>query len=381
MRVIHIATLFSPKGSFGGPTAVAQAQAHALCNMGVEVLIVGVGEDFAGGLPEQLGGVSSKLFHGKKIFGRGFAGVFSFPLIMWLFRHLRATDVVHIHFARDLVCIPAAIIVSIKKIPMVLQTHGMVIPHRRFIVRVFDAGLTRPLLRRAHRVLCLSEIERRQLLELGAASERTRIQVNGIALTCKAKSESQPLEVLFAARLHPRKGTRLFVAMAQHLLATGLDARFTLIGPDEGDGEYVSSMVKKIGDPRLSWLGPMEPSRVLNRMSAAAIVVLPSVAEPFGMTILEAMMLETPVIISDDAVLAPLISEKKAGLSVSRNVDDLAEAVASLLLDGAMRIAMGTSGREVAQELFSIEAVADRLRLDYESARSVATNSRSESIS
>ena len=82
-----------------------------------------------------------------------------------------------------------------------------------------------------------------------------------------------PPEVLFAARMHPRKRPIAFVEMAKALLDAGVNARFTLVGPDEGEGPALRAALK--GDPRISWEGALAPAAIPRRMAAASVYVLP----------------------------------------------------------------------------------------------------------
>ena len=67
-------------------------------------------------------------------------------------------------------------------------------------------------------------------------------------------------EVLFAARMHPRKRPVAFVEMAKKLLDAGVDARFTLVGHDEGEGPALRAALK--GDPRITWEGALTPDAI-----------------------------------------------------------------------------------------------------------------------
>ena len=96
--------------------------------------------------------------------------------------------------------------------------------------------------------------------------------------------------------MHARKRPLVFVDMAKTLLDEGLDARFTLVGPDEGEGSALRTALKD--DPRISWEGALDPAEIPQRMAAASIYVLPSVREPYPMSVLEAMSVGLPVVVS-----------------------------------------------------------------------------------
>ena len=64
----------------------------------------------------------------------------------------------------------------------------------------------------------------------GEALRLTRLP-NRVPSHPAPKAQSGPPEILFMGRLQTRKRPVLFVDMACALLADGLDARFTLVGP------------------------------------------------------------------------------------------------------------------------------------------------------
>ena len=135
---------------------------------------------------------------------------------------------------------------------------------------------------------------------------------NGVPEYPAAAQGPGPPEVLFAARMHPRKRPIAFVEMAKALLNAGIDARFTLMGPDEGEGAALRKALK--GDSRISWEGALPPGDVPRRMASASLYVLPSVREPYPMSVLEAMSVGLPVVVSSDCGLAQLVERTRSGL-------------------------------------------------------------------
>jgi glycosyltransferase involved in cell wall biosynthesis len=170
-------------------------------------------------------------------------------------------------------------------------------------------------------------------------------------------------EVLFLARLHARKRPGLFVEMARRLLADGVHARFTLVGPDAGEG---AAVLAAIGDePRISWEGPVDPQEAPLRMARASAYVLPAEREPYPMSVLEAMSVGLPVVVCRDCGLAPVVSGSRSGQVAEGTVEDLAAAVRSVLADP---YAYGRRARETARRDFAMSAVADRLLTVYRHA-------------
>jgi glycosyltransferase involved in cell wall biosynthesis len=93
--------------------------------------------------------------------------------------------------------------------------------------------------------------------------------------------------------------------------------------------------------------------------------VLPSVQEPFPMTVLEAMMLGIPVIIRPDNGLAPFVDTHACGVVVEDGPEGFAQAISNLLADPARARAMGQRGRAAAESAFGIAAVGKELEEAY----------------
>ena len=359
-------TLVSPEGAYGGPVRVAVNQAKELLRLGHEVVIYGTFSGYSE-RPTSIEGVPAKLFKARNVFPRaGFAGTMSATLWKALAADLQNFDVVHVHMARDLVTLPAALVAKLLGTPYVLQTHGMVDPSGKFLSRPLDSVLTRPLLRHAFRVFFLTPVEQHQLAEVARRPLRLQELHNGVPKASVESSQADTPEVLYLARLHPRKQPTLFAKVAAALLASGQDARFTLVGPDEGEGAKVAEVIAKASSKRLQWEGALAPEMTLPRMKKAAVYVLPSFDEPFPMSVLEAMSVGVPVIITRTCGLADVIREGKAGVIIDSNFQSLEKAIVSLLEDEIMRNEMGENARRLAEESFSMDVIARRLEDIYE---------------
>jgi glycosyltransferase involved in cell wall biosynthesis len=363
VRVLQVVTLLSPDGAYGGPARVALNQSAELIGNGHEVTVAAATRGYPG-VPTELNGVPLRLFAARTLLpGIGFAGLGAPALSGWFRKHRTDFDVVHIHFGRDLVVLPLAVAARRYGIPYVLQTHGMVTPSDHPLAAPLDAMWTRKVLRDAGTVFYLTPQERRQLVAVADARLRLAQLYNGVPNYPGVVDRPGPPEVLFAARMHPRKRPIAFVEMAKALLHAGVDARFTLIGPDEGEGAALRAALR--GEPRILWEGALDPFAVPERMSAASVYVLPSVREPYPMSVLEAMAVGLPVVVCDDCGLASLIEETRSGIVTDPAVPTLATAVESILADPSVARAMGTRGRETARTRLGMPGVGDRLLQTY----------------
>jgi glycosyltransferase involved in cell wall biosynthesis len=367
VKILSIVTLVSPTGEYGGPVRVALNQAQALIDRGHEVTIAGAHRGYDGVAPTDLHGIPAALFPARTVLpGAGFAGLTSPALNRWLRTAVRGFDMVHVHAARDLVTLPAAHCAYRAAVPFVLQPHGMIDPSSNPLARPLDSALTRPLLRSAKRVFYLTPEEHEALVAVGGSALALQELVNGVPIPTESRAaESKTEEVLYLARMAPRKRPLMFVEMARRLAHDHPETRFTLIGPDEGEGKELRRAIAGEKSARVSWEGALAPEATTERMASASIYVLPSINEPFPMSVLEAMALGLPVVITESCGLAPLVRRTGCGLVTDETQAGLDDAVRSLLDDAVLARAMGEKGSRVAREELSMTAVARILEEAY----------------
>jgi glycosyltransferase involved in cell wall biosynthesis len=366
MRILQVVTLISPDGAYGGPTTVALNQCEALYSLGHNAHVA-AGYPGAKAAERLHGAVPLHLFPARTLIpGIGFAGLSAPGLLRWLARECDGYDVVHVHVARDFVTLPAARLGQLRGRPVVVQPHGMIDVSDRPLSRPLDAVLTRPTLRSAAAVCHLTSREHDDLVQVAGEGLRLVQLHNGVPLPTTVGAAED--EVLFLARLHPRKRPLNFLRAAMNLHPKHPSTSFAVVGPDEGEGRTVSAAVAEAGTVKIRWEGPLQPDEARQRLAHAAVYVLPSVDEPFPMSVLEAMARGVPVIITDTCGLAEAVTDSGAGIVVRDDVDELTKAIDYLLSDRDLRASIGSRARSLARETFGMEPVAERLEAIYLSA-------------
>ncbi|MBQ1445581.1 MAG: glycosyltransferase [Renibacterium sp.] len=366
MKIIHVISLLDPELSFGGPTRVALTQLKALQEAGHEVLLVAGVQGFDPRALAEYDGVPVKAFRAHRIPGIGFAGLFSPGMLGWLLRARLAADIIHIHLARDLVSAPAAGLVKLRKMPFVAQTHGMIDESARRLARLLDAVLIRRLLRSARTLFALTEKEETDLLAVQPGLQNIQILPNGMDPSAfSVDLDAEPIEVLFLARLQERKRPLEFIHAARRLSKDFPDAVFTLAGPDGGQLQAVqAALADDDGQGRIRFAGSIPPEDVRRRMSMSNVYVLPSLNEPFPMTVLEAMSTGVSVVTMEDCGLAPLV-EKAGGEVAGFGVGELVEGIRRLLADAGRRKAFAGAAPALLAEEFGIDRVVGQLVASY----------------
>ncbi|MFE2327451.1 glycosyltransferase [Streptomyces sp. NPDC059385] len=363
MKVLHAVTLHSPSHAFGGPVRVALNLAKGLRARGHGARLLALGEGFGEPWPDSVEGVPARLFPARRLLPLGFSGMTSPALLASAGRLVREADVVHVHLARDLVTLPVALAALRAGRPLVLQTHGMVDPSEKLLAKVLDAVAVRRVLRGADAVLYLTPYEREGLDAVVGAPPLARAVrlVNGTPAQEERPAPSGPPRILYSARLQARKRPVDFVDAAPAVLAVRPDAHFVVAGPDEGELAAVRARITALGlSDRFTVPGALSAREVQAELRRAHVYVLPSVDEPFPMSVLEALAVGAPVVVTRSNGLARDVGAAGAGRVVDPGPAGVSAAVLSLL-DPAVNAEASRAARKLADGSFSMDAVLDTL--------------------
>lgn len=324
--------------------------------------------------PSQIDGVPVSCYRARQFApGLGLSGLYSPAMTKAVRQRVKSSDVIHVHGGRDLCTLGVLNAAKDCGIAQVSQTHGMVGVDSRYRARAFDLLVGRRTFQRVSIRLALTEQEERDLGEVfGSETPILRVP-NGVPIYSTDASFSEKLEVLFCARIHSRKRPMDFVDAA-HLIADEFpEVRFSIVGPDDGELSRVLTRIRKQGrTERVVYEGALTYSEIPNRMRRAAVYVLPSVAEPFPMSLLEAMSSGIASVCTTETGVSRLLAEEGAALVVEPSVESIAGAVADLLRSPQLREATAAAGRKLVTDTFSMEAVAEQLERIYEEAMNVS---------
>lgn len=181
--------------------------------------------------------------------------------------------------------------------------------------------------------------------------------------------------LLLIARLQPWKGVQYAIEALRRL--QGPQPVRLLIG---GEGTHRAALERLAAETGVSeqvtFLGNV-PHREVPRYYALADVVLGTsfASETFGMALCEALACERPVIASDWAGYREVVLDTETGLVVPmQNPAALAAAIERLLDDPQLGERLARQGRRRVHELFTWEAVTDRVEAAY---RRLLASSRS----
>jgi len=228
--------------------------------------------------------------------------------------------------------------------------------------RVYLGTFTPPSLRRADRVITISEDARRDVIELcGVAPER----VTPILLAADDRFRPAPAAeiaafrarhnlperfVLYLGTLQPRKNIETLVRAYARLREQGSDDHvLVLAGPRGWQYEPIFDVIRQLGVESYVQLPGFVPDEEQALWySSATVFAFPSRYEGFGLPLLEAMACGAPVVSSSASSLPEVVGD--AGLLVDpSDVEGWCEALRQLLEDEPRRQALAAAGQARAQ--------------------------------
>lgn len=374
MRILNVTETYAPFLEFGGPPVKVRALSEGLAQRGHQVTVLTA--DW--GLEKRMQAQEEKITAERSPFGwrRNENGVQAIYVPTWLRyrtvswnpaikRYCRARlqnfDVVHIFGLYDLLG-PAVAAASRKRnLPYVLEPIGMFVPIVRnlWLKRMYHAVWGRQLLEGASAVIATSEQEAEELVAGGLPRTRVVLRRNGVEVptswpergTFRKAHGISPDEklVLFLGRLSAKKSPDLLLQAFGELSgrSTGIPMKLVFAGPDEGGVRAeLDQMATQLGvQTKVQFAGPIFGEAKWAAYRDADVFVLPSQNENFGNTAAEAVAAGTPVIVTEQCGIAPLLADA-AGLVVRHDAAALSSALARVLSEAELhaRLAAGCAG-------------------------------------
>ena len=101
-------------------------------------------------------------------------------------------------------------------------------------------------------------------------------------------------------------------------------------------------------------------------LRSAALVVLPSYSENFGMAVMEAMAVGRPVVVTPEVGIADIVRESDSGIVVDGAPGIMGPAIDALLNDAGRLRSKGNNGRRIIEKRYTWDRIADEMRNRYE---------------
>ncbi|MCL4558425.1 MAG: glycosyltransferase family 4 protein [Deltaproteobacteria bacterium] len=156
-----------------------------------------------------------------------------------------------------------------------------------------------------------------------------------------------------------QKGHSYFLSAIPAILKRYPGALFVDVGVNDNDRELVERADSLGVRDKIIFAGFQKDVRPY--LKAMDVFVFPSVVEGLGTSLLEAMAMQKPVVVSRTGGMVDIISHDKNGIFVRPgSPEDIAEAVCGLLDDVPHALELGRQARNSVEEGFSVEVVTQK---------------------
>jgi len=255
-------------------------------------------------------------FSGKLSFSGGygrdlFQEIANYAVVASVIAYKNKFDVIHAH---DWLAYPAGIAAKlISGKPLVVHVHATDFDRSGGSVNPGVFEIEKAGMEAADKVIAVSNLTRNIIIEKYGISPDKVVTVHN-AVEPIENRELQKLSkniddkiVTFLGRVTLQKGPEYFIQAAHMVLQKMRDVRFVMAGSGDMLNRMIVQVARyKMGD-RFHFTGFLKGDDVHHMFSISDVYVMPSISEPFGISPLEAMQSNVPVIISRQSGVAEIL--------------------------------------------------------------------------
>ncbi|HMD38288.1 MAG TPA: glycosyltransferase [Candidatus Acidoferrum sp.] len=370
MRILSVTETYAPFLEFGGPPVKVRALAQGLAARGNQLTVLTADWGLEKRMSAEGAAATERSPFGWRRVENGVTAIYlptwlRYRAVSWnpavkrfCRKQLGNFDLAHIFGLYDFLGPAVAAACVKRKIPYVLEPIGMFVPIVRSLrmKRVYHAMYGRRLFEEANAIIATSEQEVEELASGGVARGKIALRRNGVeapaswpergTLRKRIGIAQDAKLVLFLGRLSEKKSPDLLLKAFASLATEGREMNLQLVfaGPDEGGMKgRLEEMAGQLGvASQVRFTGPIFGEAKWAAYRDADVFVLPSQNENFGNTAAEAVAAGTPVLVTEQCGIAPLLAGV-AGLVVPHDPDALAREIQRVTSDPELhgRLAAG----------------------------------------
>lgn len=387
MKILHVIPSISP--ARGGTSRAIIDMVHAAIDRGIDIEIATTNDDGEDLLDIPLG---QRILYDRiptyffPRFSPSISAVrefaFSGAFTIWLFSNIAKYEAIHVHALFSYTSTVAMAIARLKKIPYLVTPHGLLcewsLQQSRQKKQAYLKLIERANLDCARTIHVTCEQERDDVVALNFKSPTSilplaltemPVEIPNAAnllrqrLNCPA---DEPI-ILFLARLHYKKGLEYLIPALGKLG----NRRFTFVIAGNGSAAYEAEIqalvvAAKI-EQRTRMVGFVEGAQKDLLIQGADLFALTSHSENFGIAVLEALIVGTPVLLTPGVGLASVVRDHDLGYVTELNIDAIAQSLDRHLSNPDRSKQLGSRARQFAIENYNWDKIAVDLIRVYQS--------------
>ncbi|MBD3270744.1 glycosyltransferase [Candidatus Peregrinibacteria bacterium] len=253
-------------------------------------------------------------------------------------------DIIHAHLWNPMACKHVYLAATANRTPLITTEHD---PFKlNFIKRIYK----KIVLKFVDNIIAISDANKKLISELYPQHSNKIITVhNGIELNnnkTKPKKNNDYIHhvfkstkthkiILSVAALHPRKGLKYLIGAYSKIVKKFPKTRLIIAGNGPQKME-LEKLIKNLNiDDKVFLLGQRDD--ISDIMKSADIFVLPSLAEAFGLVILEAMREGLPIIATNSGGIPEILADNNGILVKPKDKQSLQKTITKLLQNDTIR--------------------------------------------
>ncbi len=304
---------------------------------------------------------------------------FSQDLTIWLIKHIKDYDLIHIHTIFSYPSTIAMAIARWQKIPYIISTHGL----------LCRWSLTQKTKKKQFYLKLIEKdnLEGSNLLHFTAIQEQEEVgELNfkyqsfvlplGLNIPPRIDQSKQKLHnyyqipseipiILFLSRIHEKKGLDLLInALSQ------VNQDFRLIIAGSGDSNYEQKIQELIISTKLYdkviWAGFVEGELKNMLLQGSDLFALTSYSENFGIAVLESLAVGLPVLVTEGVALSNIVAENDLGFVTDLDINSIASTIEKALNNPHELKEKGSRAKEFILSNYTWDKIACNLISVYE---------------
>jgi glycosyltransferase involved in cell wall biosynthesis len=315
---------------------------------------------------------------------------YSGAFTIWLFQNITKYESIHVHGLFSYTSTVAMAIARIKGVPYLVTPHGMLcewslqqsMQKKQVYLQLIERANINGA--KAIHLTCQQELDDVTLLNFIPAKFILRLALTDMpviipeaaqilrqSLNCP---EDEPI-ILFLSRLHYKKGLDYLIPALGKIQSR----RFTFVIAGNGTPAYeaeIQELLVAAGiEDRTRMVGFVKGAQKDLLIQGANLFALTSHSENFGISVLEALVVGTPVLVTPGVGLATIVQEQNLGYVADLNIEAITDSLDRYLVDLATPTThhencaklMGKRAREFTIEHYTWDKIATDLLQVYQS--------------
>lgn len=217
-------------------------------------------------------------------------------------------------------------------------------------------------------MVCIGRFARSQLMKLSPAASWGKFDICPLGVDVanynpvRQPAGDRPFTILCVGRLTPAKGQHVLVDACTVLRDWGRQFKVVIVGNGPDENSLRAAVDRHELNDFVEMTGPLNQDQVRAWYARSDVFVLPSFAEGIPVVLMEAMASGVPCVTTRITGIPELIRDGIDGLlTTPSDVQELADTLAQLIDDPALRHELGEAGRERVREHYDLNPNVTRL--------------------